>query len=136
MSVCNLQLFLRIKSRTKILITVFFFRSMHTLFFSLFFIQVSWIRREDYHLLTVGLTTYSSDDRFLVEHARHLQSWGLQIKFVTPNDAGVYECQISTHPPTSIFVRLKVIGKKFFFEKKKEENKCFTMHGVNESMRE
>ncbi|EEB15732.1 transmembrane and immunoglobulin domain-containing protein precursor, putative [Pediculus humanus corporis] len=70
---------------------------------------VSWIRREDYHLLTVGLTTYSSDERFLVEHARHLQSWGLQIKFVTPNDAGIYECQVSTHPPTSIFVKLKVI---------------------------
>ncbi|KAJ4434723.1 hypothetical protein ANN_23291 [Periplaneta americana] len=34
---------------------------------------VSWIRRKDYHLLTVGLATYSSDDRFLVEHARHLQ---------------------------------------------------------------
>jgi hypothetical protein len=37
------------------------------------FLQVSWIRRKDYHLLTVGLATYSSDDRFLVEHARHLQ---------------------------------------------------------------
>jgi hypothetical protein len=35
--------------------------------------QVSWIRRKDYHLLTVGLATYSSDDRFLVEHVRHLQ---------------------------------------------------------------
>ncbi|KAK6624626.1 hypothetical protein RUM44_011485 [Polyplax serrata] len=71
--------------------------------------KVSWIRREDYHLLTVGLTTYSSDKRFLVEHTRHLQSWGLQIKFVTVNDAGLYECQVSTHPPTSIFVKLKVI---------------------------
>jgi hypothetical protein len=38
-----------------------------------FLLQVSWIRRKDYHLLTVGLATYSSDDRFLVEHARHLQ---------------------------------------------------------------
>lgn len=69
---------------------------------------VSWIRRKDYHLLTVGLATYSSDDRFLVVHARHLQSWGLQIKFVQPRDAGWYECQVSTHPPTSIFVELKV----------------------------
>ncbi|XP_069672048.1 lachesin-like [Periplaneta americana] len=70
---------------------------------------VSWIRRKDYHLLTVGLATYSSDDRFLVEHARHLQNWGLQIKYVQPRDAGLYECQVSTHPPTSIFVELKVI---------------------------
>ncbi|XP_068081540.1 neuronal growth regulator 1 [Anabrus simplex] len=70
---------------------------------------VSWIRRKDYHLLTVGLATYSSDDRFLVVHARHLQNWGLQIKYVQPRDAGLYECQVSTHPPTSIFIELKVI---------------------------
>ncbi|XP_047118659.1 lachesin-like [Schistocerca piceifrons] len=69
---------------------------------------VSWIRRKDYHLLTVGLATYSSDSRFQIVHARHLQSWALQIKFVQPQDAGWYECQVSTHPPTSIFVELKV----------------------------
>lgn len=28
------------------------------------FVQVSWIRRKDYHLLTIGVTTYSSDERF------------------------------------------------------------------------
>lgn len=32
-----------------------------------FFSKVSWIRRIDFQLLTVGLSTYSSDDRFLVE---------------------------------------------------------------------
>ncbi|KAG8246765.1 hypothetical protein J6590_077383 [Homalodisca vitripennis] len=71
---------------------------------------VSWIRRKDFQLLTVGLATYSSDDRFMVEHARHLQNWGLQIHKVQKTDAGMYECQVSTHPPTSIFVELKVIG--------------------------
>jgi hypothetical protein len=30
--------------------------------------KVSWIRRKDYHLLTVGLTKYSSDERFSVIH--------------------------------------------------------------------
>ncbi|XP_046662473.1 lachesin-like [Homalodisca vitripennis] len=70
---------------------------------------VSWIRRKDFQLLTVGLATYSSDDRFMVEHARHLQNWGLQIHKVQKTDAGMYECQVSTHPPTSIFVELKVI---------------------------
>lgn len=70
---------------------------------------VSWIRKQDSPaLLTVGLTTYSSDDRFIVEHARHLQNWGLLIKHVQPSDAGLYECQVSTHPPTSIFIKLKV----------------------------
>ncbi|KAB0804837.1 hypothetical protein PPYR_01807 [Photinus pyralis] len=69
---------------------------------------ISWIRKDDHRLLTVGLTTYSSDGRLLVEHVRHLQNWGLLIKHVQPSDAGIYECQISTHPPTSIFVILKV----------------------------
>ncbi|KAF4533372.1 hypothetical protein B566_EDAN002770 [Ephemera danica] len=74
---------------------------------------VSWVRRKDFHLLTVGLATYSSDDRFLVEHTRHLQvrprNWGLQIKSVQPRDAGFYECQVSSHPPTSIFIELRIV---------------------------
>uniref|UniRef100_A0A1Y1LWK7 Ig-like domain-containing protein n=1 Tax=Photinus pyralis TaxID=7054 RepID=A0A1Y1LWK7_PHOPY len=71
---------------------------------------VSWLRRkqEPPTLLTVGLTTYSADDRFFVEHVRHLQNWGLLIKHVQPSDEGHYECQVSTHPPTSIFIQLKV----------------------------
>ncbi|KAG5889764.1 hypothetical protein JTB14_003858 [Gonioctena quinquepunctata] len=71
-------------------------------------IQVSWVRKQDYHLLTVGLGTYNADDRFMVEHVRHLQNWGLLIKKVQPSDAGLYECQMSTHPPTSIVVELRV----------------------------
>lgn len=76
-----------------------------------FLSQVSWIRKQDYHLLTVGPTTYNTDDRFLVEHVRHLQNWGLLIKHVQPSDAGLYECQMSTHPPTSILIELKVTSK-------------------------
>uniref|UniRef100_A0A182S9J5 Ig-like domain-containing protein n=1 Tax=Anopheles maculatus TaxID=74869 RepID=A0A182S9J5_9DIPT len=30
---------------------------------------VSWIRRKDYHLLTIGVTTYSSDERFNIIHS-------------------------------------------------------------------
>jgi len=73
--------------------------------------QVSWIRRRDYHLLTVGLNTYSSDERFTVEHVRHLQTWALKIKFVSHLDEGMYECQVSTHPTTSIFIRLNIVGE-------------------------
>lgn len=76
-----------------------------------FLSQVSWIRKQDYHLLTVGPTTYNTDDRFLVEHVRHLQNWGLLIKHVQLSDAGLYECQMSTHPPTSILIELKVTGE-------------------------
>ncbi|XP_030760195.1 protein amalgam-like [Sitophilus oryzae] len=73
-------------------------------------IVVSWIRKNDSPptILTVGLGTYIADERFLVEHARHLQNWGLVIKHVQISDAGLYECQVSTHPTTSIFIELKV----------------------------
>jgi hypothetical protein len=40
-----------------------------------------------------------------------LQDWTLQIKFVQHRDAGLYECQVSSHPPTSIFIELKVVGE-------------------------
>lgn len=33
-------------------------------------LQVSWIRKKDYHLLTVGLATYSSDERFSATHLK------------------------------------------------------------------
>ncbi|KXJ76046.1 hypothetical protein RP20_CCG010330 [Aedes albopictus] len=71
--------------------------------------SVSWFRRKDYQLLTVGLSTYSSDDRFLVEHTRHLGNWALRIKNARREDEGLYECQISTHPPQSIFIELRIV---------------------------
>lgn len=73
--------------------------------------QVSWFRRKDYLLLTVGLSTYSSDDRFLVEHTRHLGNWALRIKNARKDDEGIYECQLSTHPPESIFIELRIVGE-------------------------
>lgn len=33
--------------------------------------QVSWLRRKDHHLLTVGLTTYSSDERYSAAHLKN-----------------------------------------------------------------
>lgn len=62
-------------------------------------------------MLTVGLLTYSSDDRFQVEHTRHQGNWALRIKSARKEDEGYYECQISTHPPQSIFVELRIVGE-------------------------
>ncbi|XP_054083480.1 uncharacterized protein LOC105219897 isoform X2 [Zeugodacus cucurbitae] len=70
---------------------------------------VSWIRRKDFQLLTVGLSTHSSDKRFLVEHTRHMGHWSLRIKSVRDSDRGLYECQLSIYPTESIFVELKVV---------------------------
>ncbi|CAO1307883.1 unnamed protein product, partial [Diamesa tonsa] len=73
---------------------------------------VSWIRKKDYHLLTVGLTTYSSDERFSAVHYTDSEDWQLKIKYVQLRDAGTYECQVSTHPPTSIYISLNVVESK------------------------
>lgn len=74
---------------------------------------MSWIKRKNVQeLLTVGLTTYANDERFQAIHFHHSEDWTLQIKYVQPRDAGLYQCQVSTHPPTSIFLFLEVVGKR------------------------
>ncbi|KAG7188868.1 hypothetical protein KM043_008474 [Ampulex compressa] len=71
---------------------------------------VSWIKRKNVQeLLTVGLITYANDERFQAIHFHHSEDWTLQIKYVQPRDAGLYQCQVSTHPPTSIFLFLEVV---------------------------
>jgi hypothetical protein len=35
----------------------------------------------------------------------------LRIKNARKDDEGLYECQISTHPPHSIFIELKIVGQ-------------------------
>ncbi|XP_023033815.1 lachesin isoform X1 [Drosophila willistoni] len=70
---------------------------------------VSWIRRKDFQLLTLGLSTHSSDKRFLVEHTRHMGHWSLRIKAVREEDRGFYECQLSIYPTQSIFIELKIV---------------------------
>ncbi|XP_053620344.1 uncharacterized protein LOC128680893 [Plodia interpunctella] len=71
---------------------------------------VTWIRKKDYSLLSVGLVTYSADSRFFSAHGRHVKDWALHIRFATSADAGYYECQVPTHPPTSIFFKLVLVA--------------------------
>ncbi|XP_037935209.1 uncharacterized protein LOC119669401 [Teleopsis dalmanni] len=71
---------------------------------------VSWIRHRDIHILTVGSYTYTSDQRFQATHHQDTDDWTLQIKWAQKRDAGMYECQISTQPVRSYFVRLNVVG--------------------------
>ncbi|CAL8148887.1 unnamed protein product, partial [Orchesella dallaii] len=104
-------------------------------------VTVSWIRRKDYHLLTVGLQTYSSDDRFAAIHASSPDDWTLKIKYVQQRDAGTYECQVSTHPPSSIFVtlivveaRAKIVGgpEKFYKAGSSVELRCDLIDSTEE----
>ncbi|XP_022251277.1 zwei Ig domain protein zig-8-like [Limulus polyphemus] len=70
---------------------------------------VSWIRRRDFHVLTVGETTYTAEGRFEVVHLPRSNNWILKIKLVEIADGGDYECQVNTHPLMSYFVYLTVL---------------------------
>ncbi|XP_063874535.1 uncharacterized protein LOC135107969 [Scylla paramamosain] len=72
--------------------------------------DVSWIRQRDLHILTVGIFTYTSDDRFKVFHPEETEDWFLEISSVTFRDSGVYECQVSTSPKVSLPIHLTVLA--------------------------
>jgi len=79
---------------------------------ALFSLQVSWVRRrgEELHLLTIGLDTYASDSRFSLAFEKP-NDWRLLLNPATERDAGLYECQVSAHPPLIRTVHLAVSGK-------------------------
>lgn len=78
---------------------------------------MSWVRRKhgetDLQLLTVGKQTYSGDPRYTIEF-QYPNNWRLKIASANKNDEGVYECQISTHPPKVIIYYLHVNGEYDF----------------------
>ncbi|KAL6263866.1 hypothetical protein P5V15_003947 [Pogonomyrmex californicus] len=67
---------------------------------------VTWVRRRDRLLLTVGTSTHSIDTRFQVNLVRN--DWQLRIRPVMMDDAGIYECQVTSHPVQQNFARLKI----------------------------
>ncbi|XP_076305281.1 protein amalgam-like isoform X3 [Tachypleus tridentatus] len=73
---------------------------------------VSWIRRRDLHLLTVGTETYINDDRFSSAHIEGGQDWPLKIKYPQTTDAGTYECQVSSDPKITFLVQLNIVVPK------------------------
>ncbi|XP_008478681.1 zwei Ig domain protein zig-8-like, partial [Diaphorina citri] len=72
---------------------------------------VSWIRKRDLHILTAGVLTYTSDQRFQVIRPDRSENWTLLIKFPQERDSGIYECQVNTEPKMSLAFRLSVIGE-------------------------
>lgn len=73
--------------------------------------QVSWIRKRDLHILTVGILTYTNDQRFQAMHQEGSDEWTLKISSPQPRDSGTYECQVSMEPKISQAFRLVVIGE-------------------------
>ncbi|XP_041374067.1 lachesin-like [Gigantopelta aegis] len=74
--------------------------------------KVIWRRKSDPNPLTIGRRTFVEDTRVLVEHAPLQREWNLLIKHVRIDDAGMYECQVSSrHKRLRWLVRLNVIRK-------------------------
>lgn len=72
-----------------------------------------WVRRttEKVSLLTVGNVTYSGDPRIRVKF-QYPNNWRLLINPTQREDAGIYMCQVSTHPPRVFTTNLTILGKK------------------------
>ena len=43
------------------------------------YFQISWVRRRDWHILTNGLVTFTSDSRFKVLYKEGSFNWVLQV---------------------------------------------------------
>uniref|UniRef100_A0A0K8W2S9 Ig-like domain-containing protein n=1 Tax=Bactrocera latifrons TaxID=174628 RepID=A0A0K8W2S9_BACLA len=71
---------------------------------------VMWVRRttEKVSLLTVGNITYSGDPRIRVKF-QYPNNWRLLINPTQREDAGVYMCQVSTHPPRVFTTNLTIL---------------------------
>ncbi|XP_043277386.1 limbic system-associated membrane protein-like [Venturia canescens] len=73
---------------------------------------VSWIRKRDLHILTVGILTYTNDQRFQSLHSDGSDEWTLKISSPQVRDSGTYECQVSTEPKISQAYNLSVVVSK------------------------
>ncbi|KAK3096643.1 hypothetical protein FSP39_001982 [Pinctada imbricata] len=58
--------------------------------------SVVWRKATKKTPLTVGTFTYVGDSRYQIHHVIHRDQWNLHIRNVSRDDAGVYECQVSS----------------------------------------
>ena len=54
---------------------------------NIFSIKISWIRMRDFHILTNGMITYTSDARFSILHTPNSGEWSLQVQKLHTSDA-------------------------------------------------
>lgn len=73
---------------------------------------VSWRKLGPNYLLTIGDMVYMSSHKIDIQHKRDwkgLNHWNLIIKRVAPDDAGLYECQVSSAQQLVYYVQLNVL---------------------------
>lgn len=73
---------------------------------------VSWIRKSDLHILTVGVASYTNEFKFLSLHPHSSDEWNLRVTNPTISDSGPYECQVNTEPKLSRLYHLHVVVSK------------------------
>ena len=61
--------------------------------------------------MTIGILTYTNDQRYQALHTEGSDEWSLRITSPQTRDSGVYECQVSTEPKISQAYRLNVVGE-------------------------
>ncbi len=84
---------------------------------------MSWIRRSDLKILTIGDLVYTQDQRFSPIHRKHGGGdeeededdvWILKVTHTRVDDTGDYECQLSYHEDVEKKLKmsfsLKVLG--------------------------
>jgi len=70
---------------------------------------ISWFKNTtSLRLLTVGDETYIDDSRLNIVRPVLSMNWSLQLLGIVQSDEGVYICQSTTYPPSSIYVKLVV----------------------------
>ncbi|GFT77740.1 uncharacterized protein NPIL_344151 [Nephila pilipes] len=71
---------------------------------------VSWVRKRDFHILSTGKHTFSTDQRFTILHREDQpQDWTMRLFESKISDSGTYECQVNTEPKMSLAVQLNII---------------------------
>ncbi|XP_012940240.1 zwei Ig domain protein zig-8, partial [Aplysia californica] len=61
--------------------------------------QVAWRRLETDEFLTIGKMVWSKDPRIVLEHKAHradITSWDILLRNAKDEDAGYYECQVTS----------------------------------------
>ncbi|XP_025077204.1 uncharacterized protein LOC112553928 [Pomacea canaliculata] len=79
--------------------------------------QVIWRKASSTSPITVGTDSFVEDARIEAEHPPGSSQWNLVIRDLRPEDAGVYECQVSSKQFRYLrhHVTLLVSGKSRFF---------------------
>nr|KAG5706588.1 hypothetical protein BaRGS_028759 [Batillaria attramentaria] len=84
--------------------------------------KVVWRKASETIPLTVGLVPFVEDPRMEVEHPPGSSQWNLVIRNLRPEDAGVYECQVSSkvrhlrHHVTLLVKDIQISGQNYVDE--------------------